>query len=192
MLVKNILIKWLNDEVEEERVERILWIEPSRAYLYTFDLADKSALPVRRNYAEIMEALNQAQAVVVNRHDRYLLQAEEQFTKKQRQRRDENYALIEPIVQAGEAAFIPQRRGPLIEAVVKQTGRAKWQIYDYLRRYWRAGQVKNGLIPRFDQRGLKPDPALKPHTYRQVSHHDTENPRLPNGDAAETRAAIPA
>lgn len=172
MLVKNMLLKWLDEQAEVDRVERILWIEPSRAYVYTFDLAAKSALPVRRSYAEIIEALNQAQVLVVSRHDRYLLQAEEQFSPKQRQRRDETYALIERIVQAGEATFISQQRGPLIEAVVKQTGRAKWQLYDYLRRYWRAGQIKNGLIPRFDQRGLKPNPELKPQAAKRGRRRD--------------------
>ena len=106
MLVKNMLLKWLDDQAEGERVERILWIEPSRAYVYTFDIEDKSALPVWSSYAKITEALNQAQAIVVTQTDRYLLQPEEQFTEKQRQRRDENWALIEPIVNAGESACL--------------------------------------------------------------------------------------
>jgi len=167
MLVKNMLIKWFNEETEAERIERILWIEPSRAYVYTFDIVDKSALPVWRSYAEIIEAFNQAQARVVSRYYHYLLQPEEQFSKKQRQRRDENYTLIEPIVQAGEAAFISHQRHLLIEAVVKQTGRSKRLIYDYLRRYWRVGQIKNGLIPRFDQRGLKSDQEIKPEAAKR-------------------------
>lgn len=184
MLVKNMLIKWFNEETEAERIERILWIEPGRVYVYTFDIVDKSALPVRRSYADIMEALNQAQARVVSRYYRYLLQAEEQFSQKQRQRRDENYALVEPIVEAGEAAFISHQRHRLIEAVVKQTGRSKRLIYDYLRRYWRVGQIKNGLIPRFDQRGLKSDQEIKLEAAKRGRRRKQGNHSGMNIDAA--------
>ncbi|GIK42636.1 MAG: hypothetical protein BroJett011_64690 [Chloroflexota bacterium] len=168
LLLKNTLIKWLNEEAEVERVDRILWIDPARSYVYTLDMADKRALPIKRSYAQIIAALNQAEALVVTRDQRYLLQPEEQFSQKQRQRREATWVLIEPIVRAeGEAAFIPQQRGQLIEAVAQQTGRAKRLIYEYLRRYWREGQVKNALIPRFDQSGLKPGPELEPATVKR-------------------------
>ncbi len=183
MLVKNMLLKRLDDQAEVERIERILWIEPGRAYVYTFDVEDKSALPVWSSYAEIIEALNQAQAIVVTQTDRYLLQPEEQFTKNQRQRRDANYALIEPIINAGQAAFITGQRGQLIKAAAEETGRAKWQIYDYLRRYWQAGQMKNALIPRFDQRGLKPDQEIKPGATKRGRPRDHEGHSGVNIDA---------
>lgn len=171
-LVKNMLIKWLDDKAEVIRIERILWIEPGRTSMYTFDIEDPSALPVWRTYAEIVEALNEAQAMVIQRQNRYLLQPEEQFTEKQRQRRDQNWALIAPIVNAGEAAFIPHQRNQLIEGVVKQTGRSKRLIYDYLRRYWQAGQIKNGLMPRFEQRGLKADQEIKPEAAKRGRPRD--------------------
>ena len=178
LLLKNTLIKWLNDEAKVDRIDRIVWIDPARTYLYTFDMGDKTALPVKRNYNEIIAALNRAEVLVITQDNRYLLQPEEYFSEKQRQRRDANWALIEPIVHADdEAAFIPQERGKLIEAVAKQTGRAKRLIYEYLRRYWREGQVKNALIPRFDQSGLKSGPEIKPTAAKRGrSRSRDENP----------------
>jgi hypothetical protein len=181
MLVKNMLIKWLGDEASQDRTERILWIDPGRTYLFTFDMDDQTALPVRKKYEEIVQALNEAEAVVVCDDDDYLLQPDEQFSKNQRQRRDENWSLIESIVNAeGDAAFVPEKRGKLVEAVKERTGRAKRLLYDYLRRYWRAGQMKNALIPRYDRSGLKSDQPVKPGAAkrglpRQHSQHPGVN-----------------
>lgn len=168
MLVKNMVIKWLGAESSQDRTGRILWIDPGRVYLFTFDLDDNTALPVRASYDDLVQALHEAEAVEVVGADDYLFQPEEQFSAKQVQRREANWALIEPIVTAeGEAAFVPESRGQLVEAVAQRTGRAKRLIYDYLRRYWRAGQIKNGLIPRYDRSGLKRDQPVKPEAVKR-------------------------
>jgi putative transposase len=168
MLVKNMLVKWLDDEAEADYTDRILWIDPARDYVYTFDMDHKSALPVRRGYSEIVEAINRAQALIVYRDNPYLLQSDEQFTEKQRQRRDENWTLIEPIVNAEQnAVFVAQKRGELVEAASKRTGRAKRLIYQYLRLYWREGQMKNALIPRFDRAGIRRDQEVKPEAAKR-------------------------
>lgn len=162
MLVKNMLIRWLGDEASPDYTQRILWIDPARQYIFTFDMDDRTALPVRKAYGDIARALDEAEALVVFREDAYLLQSEEQFSQKQRAQRDQHWALIEPIVQAdGDAAFVPEKRGKLVALVVGHTGRAKRLIYDYLRRYWREGQMKNALIPRYDRCGLRRNQPVK-------------------------------
>lgn len=168
MLVKNMLIKWLDDEINQDRTERILWIDPARQGVFTFDIEERAALPARRRYPDIVKALDEAEALIVFREDTYFMQAEEQFSPKQRARREQNWALIEPIVNApGEAAFVPEKRGPLVAEVAQRTGRAKRLLYDYLRRYWREGQIKNALIPRYDRAGLKGDRPLKPEAAKR-------------------------
>jgi hypothetical protein len=169
MLVKNMLIKWLAGETQPEWTGRILWIDPAKQYVFIFGMDDPAALPVRKTYDGIVTALNEAEALIVFREEAYALQAEEQFTQKQQQRRDQNWALIEPIVTAGEAAFIPAQRHHLIEAAEQRTGRAKRLIYEYLRRYWRAGQLKNALIPRHDRSGLPDDPPVKSNAVKRGS-----------------------
>ena len=57
MPVKNMLIRWLGDEASQDQTERILWIDPARQSVFTFDVDDPTALPVQKAYDAIVKAL---------------------------------------------------------------------------------------------------------------------------------------
>jgi hypothetical protein len=150
----NMLIEWRQD-ADEAQIERVLWIAPTAREVVTIDIADDHALPKWHNYADIEAALvtKRAHVLELDPYAKFLC-PEETISEDDRKRRDEAWSFIAPLAQKprGEI-FVPGKRGPLVAAVAKRTGRAKRLIYGYLRRYWQGGQTKNALLPHFDQCG---------------------------------------
>lgn len=152
----NMLIEWRQD-AGGTHIERVLWIEPSATEVVTIDIADRRALPIWRKHADMQTALatQQAQVVEIDPYARFH-RPEETLSEHERQRRDEAWLFIAPLIEKpGEEIFVPGKRGSLVAAVARRTGRAKRLIYGYLRRYWQGGQTKNALLPHFDQCGGK-------------------------------------
>lgn len=162
LLVKNMVIEWPGDDKDNgKRLERILWISPNREYLYIFDLIDESALPVRRSYIEIVAALDNAEAIIIQHDDEFYFRPDEDYSKKQLTRREKIWHINQPIILSGETAFT-EERWPLIEEASRNSGRCFRLIYDDLRTYWRVGQIKNAFIPRYDKRGISSDKEIAP------------------------------
>lgn len=155
-LFKNTLMEWLPSESDESvpRVERILCIDAAEGLVATIEVFDKRALPVLRGYDEVANALA-TQAARILEADPYasLLRAESEIPEKHRVRRDRAWQLIEGIVSGGSCAFDKRTRGQLVARVASNSGTAKKVIYNYLRHYWQAGQMKNALLPGFDRCG---------------------------------------
>ncbi|BAY95297.1 MULTISPECIES: Mu transposase C-terminal domain-containing protein [unclassified Tolypothrix] len=150
---KNLLLEWLDDS-KCNRIERILWLNLGNNDVVTIELNNTTALPMWQKCSEIEIALA-ANAVQILEVDPYVVwvQKEEEIDEKHKQHRDEAWQVIEPLIEKGEQIFIRTIRGRLVADTVVKTGRTSATIYNYLRRYWQGGQVKNALLPRFDQCG---------------------------------------
>ena len=157
-LFVNTLIEWHipNDEQPKSFVERILMIDAPLAEAITINIHDSRALPIRRSYTEIMDALigNEARILQVDPHAA-LLCPEDEIKESHRRRRDEAWELIESLVcnEDRDLLLNKKTRGKLISALSITTGRKKKVIYKFLRRYWQAGRIKNALLPAFNKCG---------------------------------------
>lgn len=170
MIAKNDVIEWFDDNSDEARLERVLWIAPDKSYLYAFDIINwETALPIRREYADVQRALTEGDADLKTFDDEYLSLPESSYTAEQRKNRDKDMSnIIEPLISAegGEAIFIPKKRGFLIDDISKRfpsrngIAKAKRIIYRKLRLFWRGGQVANALIPRQDKAGVRGIPEV--------------------------------
>ncbi|MFV0480405.1 MAG: Mu transposase C-terminal domain-containing protein [Campylobacteraceae bacterium] len=69
-------------------------------------------------------------------------------------KRDENYKLIEEIVN-NENFYSTTTRGTLISKIIKERGSTKQTIYRLLRKYWQQGQHINTLLPGYYNSGGK-------------------------------------
>jgi len=155
-LFVNMLIEWQNDG-DQGWIDRILWIDPAFTQVVTIHITDDGALPVWRRCADIQAALA-AQRARVLEIDPYapLLRPETALSESERKRRDEAWSFIASLVDDARSEILdPGKRGQLVAAIAKRTGRAKRLIYGYLRRYWQGGQTKNALLPHFDRCGGK-------------------------------------
>ncbi|MBW4522821.1 MAG: transposase family protein [Scytolyngbya sp. HA4215-MV1] len=153
-LFVNMLLEW-QSETEASRIERLLWVDSSYTDVATIELLNPKALPIWQKCKELEEAISSQQAQVLE-VDPYasLLKPEDTIPKKHRERRDQAWEVIAPLVEGKDGRiFFSHGRGALLNAWVEKTGCTKMTLYKYLRRYWQGGQVRNALLPLFDKCG---------------------------------------
>ena len=160
-LAVNTLIEW-KCEGDQERIERVLFIDSSGTDVVTIDIdpQHKEALPAWQKCADVYAALDRSDARIID-VDPYVLSTN--LSEKVMKRRDEIWEIVKPLIgtpekneqRRKEDIFVAEKRGPMIAAVAKSSNRAKRLIYTYLRRFWQGGQVKNALIPHYDKSGGK-------------------------------------
>ncbi|MBW4540402.1 MAG: DDE-type integrase/transposase/recombinase [Myxacorys chilensis ATA2-1-KO14] len=153
-LFVNMLLEWQSD-TEASRIERLLWIDPSYTDVATIELLNPKALPVWQKCKDLEEALAARQAHVLE-IDPYasLLKPEDTIPAKHRERRDQAWEIIAPLVENKDGRiFFSHGRGALLNAWAEKTGCTKMTLYRYLRRYWQGGQTRNALLPLFSKCG---------------------------------------
>lgn len=161
----NMLVEWkVRPEGKlDPLVERIIWIDQSATDCITIEITQERVLPKLRTCEDIIAAISANEAHVLE-SDPYaeLLLPEQDIPEKHRQRRDAAFGLIAPLVTGGsyEHMLLRSKRGPLVAEIAERSGRAKSEIYDFLRWYWQAGGVKNALLPAFDRCGGRGKPRV--------------------------------
>ncbi|MCY7323292.1 MAG: hypothetical protein LH660_16185, partial [Phormidesmis sp. CAN_BIN36] len=114
-LFVNMLLERQSD-TEVLRIERLLWIDPSYTDVATIELLNPKALPVWQKCKELEEAIDTPQAYVLG-IDPYasLLKPEDTIPERHRERRDQAWEIIAPLVQdKGGHIFFSHGRGTLL------------------------------------------------------------------------------
>ncbi len=157
----DMLIEWQasadgEQDSEQRRVERILWLDSVRQAVITIDIFAHGAMPTLCLYDDLTRALTSGEARILTT-DPYaeLRRRDQDITARQRKHRDETWRIIEPLIAEHNTELLlhPDRRGLLIRECAAQAGLSKAVIYKYLRRYWQAGRTRNALLPAFDKCG---------------------------------------
>lgn len=157
-LLVNSLIEWIpsNGGQLQPHLERILWIDSTSTEVIVIRLLDLRALPLKRAYSDIAQAITANEARIL-RADPYLalVRHENEISESHRKRRDHAWELIKELAVYPDKSFLldSAKRGPIIAALSKSSGKSKKVIYGYLRRYWQAGGMKNALLPAFNNCG---------------------------------------
>lgn len=172
-ILKNQLLRWNITSETEEKIDRILWLDPSGTDIFTIDVVSPYAHPVLHKRSEIEAALLANKASFLD-HDPYLQSHGfgETLTEGRRKFRDEAWEAVSIVVAGGDLVFDPHHRSQLIKKAIDATGRSEPTIRKDLRRYWQGGQTKNALIARFDggKGKLKPSDGEKRGRKSLLSH----------------------
>lgn len=147
--IVNQLLRW----TDEKRVVRVLWVDPGHAGLYAIDIASDCALPQFWNagYLETIQAESKLATEPVDPMVRLTL--EDSLTVSHRQRRDNAWAIVEPLIRQQPDIFIVNLRGPLVRKAMSDHSVTKQTVYRLLRRYWQRGMTPNALLPDYHHSG---------------------------------------
>ena len=148
--VSNQLIAFL----EDNHIERVLWIDTDRLGYFLIDIASKHALPLYRSHAELETMANNGQ-LRLDAEDPYPPPID-QDTINQRHRalRDKNWIRIAPLLANQPAILHPGLRGKIIAAQMRVQGdESHVSLYRLLRRYWQRGMTPNALLPDYAKCG---------------------------------------
>lgn len=124
--------------------DSIIWI----------NLDQDNAFPLQINRIDVLHGLEDQ--TIERSADPYeflsFVQPEKGST--QETKRDQNYELIQPIIQH-ELFYIPKERGKLIDSILLKNKVTKQTLYRLIRRYWQRGQTNNTLLPDYKNSGAK-------------------------------------
>ncbi len=155
-LLANSLLE-ISDADEHQEIVRVLHVDRATDSVHLIRIDRSDALPQQRK-------LSVLEAGIANKQVRnltvdpfaHLHIPEDAISSKHRRRRDAAWTIIESIVTApNQDAFDPVSRGRLIGIAIAKAGGTKKRVYRYLRRYWQAGMMPNGLLPYFHLCGAR-------------------------------------
>lgn len=144
MLTINMLICWKCDK--GEIIERILWLDKNGDKVFVINV-NLNNCPYERRISEIIEAFNEGRANELA-FDKYIrIVNEDELTEKEKEGREKAWELVKSLVYREPDIFIPNKRGKLVDNLLKMHSINEKTIYNYLKRYWMRGKTKNALIP---------------------------------------------
>ena len=153
-LTHNMLLEWPRHE-DSIHVERVLKLLPDCSTVITIRLNDPVALPVLRSRNELVAQIADGEVRILQLDPyAFLHKPEAEIRLGQRGKRDRAWDTISSLVD-NPHIWNPRVRGPLISEAAARSGFTKKTVYEFLRRYWQGGQMKNALLPRFDSCGGK-------------------------------------
>lgn len=147
-IVTNMIIEWLDIE-DTPVLERVLWVYPKNDYVFVIDINDPVSLPVLRSCTEILLALQQETALrhMVDPYSR--LTSHTSISAKHLERRDRTWEKISGLINQEPDIYLQDRRKRLIMQDPVSSKASLDLIYEYLRRFWKRGMVKNALLPDY-------------------------------------------
>jgi hypothetical protein len=139
-------------EVDSGKLNRVLWLSEDSSIAYVFNITDMG-MPVSVPGAELLVGIENG-AFVAESDDPYVVVASEgALTDKEKEVRDNAWALMESIVQNEPAIYIKKERGRILSEAMNRTGKKLFTFHRYLKAYWKCGQTKNAFVPRYENCG---------------------------------------
>jgi transposase InsO family protein len=162
-ILVNSVIEWFYEDIDDRSpiFEKVLWIEPAsisdstHKTVVVINLSDEKAIPFTRTIREITDAADIG-LVRLLESDPYAIKLiqEEDIEPRHRKRRDHRYSIISEIIELeGVHGYLPKDRGRIIRRAVSEGVSSRKSIYHLLRLWWKGGQNRNALLPRFDNCG---------------------------------------
>jgi len=145
----NQLIRWTQDH----RIERLLWVDVVGDLAYLIEVESNKALPHFVRISELNIAMDVGGLTIEPDDPVIRLPLEESLTQKEREKRDNAWSLIQPLLKAQPGIFSRRQRGSLVADVMERNGVTKQSVYRYLRRFWQRGMIPNALLPDYCNSG---------------------------------------
>lgn len=151
----SIIANMLIEEVlgKEKILYRILWTDGVVAFVIDINNEDKG-LPYIKIINDIKWAVHQNKAHLIDGELARFIK-KRNISPAERDIRNENYKIIEELVNNVPDIFYRNKRGPLVAEVATRFNKSVTTVFSLLRRYWRGGQTQDALIPNNEAKGGK-------------------------------------
>lgn len=135
----------INDVYDYKQTKFRLLSEITSGYIW-INIDDKSALPEFIDRLSLNVLIEEEACILTQDPYENLRFTNEPSASSRAIKRDNNYALISPIILDPDH-YEANVRGPLINDVLAQNKTTKQTLYRLLRNYWQRGQTPNALLP---------------------------------------------
>ncbi|CAN7311040.1 Mu transposase C-terminal domain-containing protein [Paenibacillus sp. LjRoot153] len=151
-LVINQVLQWAPFEDKNSVFERIVDISHQPDLLFVIDL-NKDEFPFERSIEDVTAALVLGEARIV----KYVTEAEKMnydlLPAKRRAELDEAWDFLKEYVEHEPYIFMSDYRGPMVKECMEKSSYSMTKVHRLLKRYWRSGKLKIGMLNRYDKSG---------------------------------------
>jgi Integrase core domain/Mu transposase, C-terminal len=158
-LFVNDLIEWLQ-ESDSKLIERIIWIDEDYSQAFVIDINSSKGFPEVRTVSSIKEAIGNGHALKLKSDPWSTIIREENISEKDKEIRENAWGIISFLVAQEPSIYYRHLRGQLIQDVMEEYNKDKdkdklreKRIYNYLRKFWQRGKIKNALLPDYVNSG---------------------------------------
>jgi hypothetical protein len=143
LLIVNALIKY----EKSEKVERILWGDKLVNAIVLIDIYDNS-WPIFREFEYIKDLLKEKEIRILDCDPFARMVNDEKLPEKEKNKRDYAWQVLSYIVDRVQKpnVFITEERVKLLREVTAEFNVSRNTLDNYLKRFWKRGQVRNALL----------------------------------------------
>lgn len=164
---QNISINEVMQAGQEKQLYRILWISSDQEYGYWISLEKQTRVPEKFICQEVIENISAGEVVVVEDPIRVY---EGNVAESAKERRDEWWRILKPILECEPDIYERRRRGELLSETAKKSNKDKANLYRYLVKYWKNGKTPNAFLPDFRNCGRGAKTQNQKKLGRPVKH----------------------
>ena len=147
-----ISINELLQDQTDERMYRVLWIDPDAIITYLIDITDHNAWPVLRRVREVIDEIVTEELVKI-KDDPFNAIMSDQISDANLEKRDQAWAAIKEIVTNEPDCYDKSKRNAMLSAAMQTHNITRPTIQKFLRRYWQRGKTPNALLPDYQNSG---------------------------------------
>ncbi|WBW98089.1 Mu transposase C-terminal domain-containing protein [Oceanirhabdus sp. W0125-5] len=151
LLRVNDVISNINDEF----VERVLWLDRKFDFCYTIDMNSKNLKINNRCLSNFEEKIHIGENIILTQYKHEGIKMKHELSKSTEALLNKSWDAIKDIVSTKNEPQIYESkyRSELVKSIVCKKNISKATVYKYLKKYWRSGKLKMGLISNYDKCG---------------------------------------
>lgn len=150
----NFFINEILQDVTDNRLYRILWIDEENKISYIIDLNDDKALPVKRIISEMREDIVTGNVIKL-KDNPFIVNTIEEYTQKHIDTRDQAWKIIKEMVLDEPGIYEKNIRTAYIKKAKEAYGVSYPAVRKYLSKYWQRGKTINALLPDYQNSGAR-------------------------------------
>lgn len=184
---QNISINEVVQAGQEKQLYRVLWVSSDQEYGYWISLEKQTRVPEKFICQEVIENISAGEAFAVEDPIRVY---EGNMTESAKERRDEWWRILKPILECEPDIYERRRRGELLSEAAKKSNKDKANLYRYLVKYWKKGKTPNAFLPDFRNCGRGAKTQNQKKLGRPVKHEGGFGKILTDEDIDHFETAI--
>ncbi|WP_240418705.1 Mu transposase C-terminal domain-containing protein [Paenibacillus periandrae] len=148
----NQVVQWAPFEADNSVFERILYLEHKTDRMHVIDL-NKDDFSFERSIEDVTKALTNGEARIV----KYISEVEKKsydlLPDERKREIDESWNYLKEYLENEPYIFMSEYRGPMVTELKAKSLYSIPKLHRLLKRYWKSGKLKIGLLNRYDNCG---------------------------------------
>ncbi|WP_197260847.1 hypothetical protein [Brevibacillus laterosporus] len=150
----NFFVNEILQDVSDEKLFRILWIDDGNIITYIIELNNEKALPYKTTIKSLSEEILIGSLKKI-KEDPFANKPYENIPEKYIDLRNQAWNVIKDMVVDEPKIYDKKVRTSYTRQAMEQHGVSYPAIRKYLRKYWQRGKTTNALLPDYNNSGAK-------------------------------------